>query len=81
MRGHFHLHIHAANYCPALLDVDNGVIKYEYVRPEGGNTAAGNVVATYSCNDGYSLIGESTLTCLSNEVWSSTLPLCARECD
>ena len=32
--------------------------------------------ATYSCISGYSLIGESSQTCLDTGVWSGKAPVC-----
>ncbi len=36
-----------------------------------------NTVATYTCNDGYVLMGDATRTCQSDGDWSSTAPTCA----
>ena len=41
-----------------------------------GNSFIYNAVVLYSCNNGYNLIGESTLTCQSNGSWSNTIPSC-----
>jgi len=35
-------------------------------------------IVTYSCNAGFELIGEATLTCLSDGVWDHTPPTCQR---
>ena len=35
-----------------------------------------NSVATYSCNDGYNLMGDATRTCLASGSWSGTAPTC-----
>ena len=32
--------------------------------------------ATYSCNTGYNLVGNSTRTCLATGVWSGNVPTC-----
>ena len=32
--------------------------------------------ATYTCNSGFSLVGSSTRTCLSNGSWSGSQPIC-----
>ena len=34
---------------------------------------------TYSCNTGYALQGDSTLTCMANEQWSPSVPTCNGE--
>ena len=35
-----------------------------------------NSTATYSCNDGYNLVGDTTRTCLASGSWSDTAPTC-----
>ena len=35
--------------------------------------------ATYSCNDGYTLEGVSTRTCLASGSWSDSAPICTGE--
>ncbi len=32
--------------------------------------------ATYTCNDGYRLIGDHTRMCQANATWSGTAPIC-----
>ena len=32
--------------------------------------------ATYSCNTGYNLVGDSTRTCQATAVWSGSAPTC-----
>ena len=32
--------------------------------------------ATYSCNTGYNLVGDSTRTCQTTENWSGSVPTC-----
>ena len=41
-----------------------------------GNSFIYNAVVLYSCNNGYNLTGESTLTCQSDGSWSNTIPSC-----
>ena len=50
-----------------------------------GNLTNGNVnitgtgfedKATYSCDDGYELVGPSERFCLSNDQWTSDAPIC-----
>ncbi len=36
--------------------------------------------ATYTCDNGYNLIGVSDRTCQANGAWSLTAPTCDREC-
>ena len=33
-------------------------------------------VATYTCNDGYELVGESMRNCLSDGMWDNFPPIC-----
>lgn len=48
----------------------------EAVAPVNGSVTENNSTATYSCNTGYELVGESTRTCESNGTWSSAEPNC-----
>jgi CUB/sushi domain-containing protein len=41
------------------------------------NYHAGAVI-TYTCNDGYKLVGKSKLTCQSDQKWSDPAPRCIR---
>ena len=34
--------------------------------------------ATYSCNPGYKVVGDSILTCQATGVWSGSVPTCQR---
>jgi len=59
--------------CGAL-SIMNGCVEYT-------NTTLGpGTVATFNCEDGYTLVGESSTTCLigenNNGVWSSNTPIC-----
>ncbi len=39
------------------------------------------VTTTYTCNTGYTLVGDMTRTCQANGMWSSSDPACECECD
>ena len=55
--------------CGTLSDPENG-----HVTSHPGHTFEST--ATYSCNDGYELDGQSTRTCLSTCHWSGNKPTC-----
>ena len=40
------------------------------------NTKPYNSTATYSCEDGYNLVGDAVRTCLSSGNWSGYSPYC-----
>ena len=54
--------------CGSLLAPANGLVNV--------STTVFNSTATYSCNDGYSLEGDSTRTCLASGLWSGRSPQC-----
>ena len=56
--------------CHRLSDLDYGVVKHEgvYVGHK----------ATYTCNHGYKLVGESVRKCLYNGYWSGVAPVCRK---
>ena len=33
-------------------------------------------VATYTCNEGYNLVGSSNRSCEANQLWSGVEPVC-----
>ena len=39
-----------------------------------------NAVASYSCNEGYSLVGDMIRTCQANGEWDGAEPTCMCEC-
>ena len=53
--------------CP-LLNIVSGSVRLTGFTP--GSTA------TYSCNDGYNLVGTSVRTCQANGEWSGSAPIC-----
>ena len=72
MRTNIHSHLcllSTAVNCGTLANPANGRVSY----------TAGTIVgqtATYSCNTGYSLEGDSTRTCQTTGVWSRSAPIC-----
>ena len=58
----------SAIFCPLLSNPVNGQVVFP-------STAVGSM-ATYSCNSGFSLNGESTRTCGTNGDWSGQEPTC-----
>ncbi|PIK45914.1 hypothetical protein BSL78_17223, partial [Apostichopus japonicus] len=58
--------------CPALFTPVNG-------RKDGSGTGYNNRVE-FSCDQGFSLLGESVLTCQSDGTWSSHVPECTGYC-
>ncbi|XP_064386669.1 sushi, von Willebrand factor type A, EGF and pentraxin domain-containing protein 1-like [Halichondria panicea] len=67
-RGTVHLLV-----CPDLMDLVNGSIAYDM---ETIDDRPVDTVATYTCDIGYTLIGNSTRTCGSDGVWSGSDPAC-----
>ena len=55
--------------CDALTDPANGQVSHP------GGTTFGQT-ATYSCNTGYTLVGDSTRTCQATGQWSGDAPIC-----
>ena len=63
-------------HSPVISCPTDGVITV----PENGQVSVGDFtfgsVATYSCNDGFVLIGNSTRICQADETWSDDNPTC-----
>ena len=55
-------------HCPNFTDVKNGGVILSGVSE--------NDRATFTCNDGYELVGDSSLICLSGGTWDSSPPVC-----
>ena len=55
--------------CGTLPDTANGQVTLN------AGTAMGQT-ATYRCNTGYNLVGESTRTCQDTGEWSESTPVC-----
>ena len=58
--------------CGSLMDPVNGAVSLT-------NTTY-NSTATYSCNDGFNLVGDTTRTCLASGNWSDSAPTCEGNC-
>ena len=65
-------HTHTAVDCGPLPNPANG----QTMAPSGTTF---NNMATYSCNPGFVLIGDTSQTCGSNGMWSPDAPACERE--
>ena len=65
--------------CPALDELENGHIMYDI---DNTTDFALNTVATHACNEGFSLVGQATRTCMDDDqadtigVWSKVAPSC-----
>ena len=57
--------------CERLLDIANGRVVLS------GLTVGS--LASYTCNTGFNLVGNSARTCQSNGLWSGVEPFCTRE--
>ena len=57
--------------CPPLMNPRSGSVSVSGLRQ--GSTA------TYSCNVGYNLMGDSPRTCDSTGTWTGSEPVCQRE--
>ena len=61
----------SGNVCPTLDDPANGNLVLS------GNTFG--ETALYTCNTGFILVGDSTLTCRGDGQWSGSPPVCNRK--
>ena len=57
--------------CPDLSTPANGMVTVM-------GTSVGDT-ASYTCNDGYELIGSMSVTCTSDGTWSDEPPMCRRK--
>ena len=58
--------------CGSLTDPANGMVDTTAGTTEG-------MMASYTCNTGYNLVGDTTRTCGTDGVWSSMEPTCESE--
>ena len=54
--------------CGDLFDPTNGGVSV--------NSTTFNSTATYTCDSGYSLVGDTTRICLASGLWSGIVPNC-----
>ena len=73
----------AANYFNVLLETTSillAVYCNPLSTPTNGAKSTGNVMfeteVKFACNEGYTLIGSPSITCLSNGSWSSNPSVC-----
>ena len=59
----------AAVDCGSLTDPANGQVDHT------SGTTLGQT-ATYSCNTGYNVVGDSSRTCQAEVIWSGSAPTC-----
>ena len=69
--------------CPFLLDLVNGSLTYSDDRDQNDSYAF-NVVATYSCDTGFSLVGNGNRTCTGDGssttgAFNGVAPICQSE--
>ena len=57
--------------CDSLTNLANGQVNHT------AGTTFGET-ATYNCNTGYNLVGDSTRTCQADGMWSGSEPTCQR---
>ena len=57
--------------CPDLSNPTNGTVTVM-------GTSVGDT-ASYTCNDGFELIGSMSVTCTSDGTWSDEPPMCGRK--
>lgn len=65
--------------------ITNGMVNYEGgITPDSNDRVPFNTVATYMCNGGFSLVGESSRTCTADDssnigAFDGDEPSCVRE--
>ena len=55
--------------CPGLSAPENGSVSVSKGEDVGS-------IATYTCDEGFKLVGQSTRSCQENGAWDGTEPLC-----
>ena len=58
--------------CPTLQTIKNGQIIYNYLQ----RLIIEGTLATYSCNNGYQMMGVNVSLCQANRIWSPSPPKC-----
>lgn len=70
------LHCFAAVQCPAVHELENGVIN---CRDNADMKFSYKNTCSFSCAPGYKLVGPSSVTCTSAAQWSEEIPHCEGE--
>ncbi len=73
--------MHIVAICPALPTIANGVMEYHVVEDLFNSTILymlNGTVATYTCNDGFSLDGNTTTRICDTRNWTGTEPMCIK---
>ena len=65
-------------FCSAPV-LENGVINYDRPRHNIDHDAIDGTIATFSCDDGYSLSGSSSSVCQADRTWDPQTPTCGNE--
>ena len=61
--------------CTPLSIITNGTVQYS-TEPIASGFITNGTVATYSCADGYEVVGEVDRTCLVDGTWTGAEPNC-----
>ena len=56
-----------------------GTIQNGFQQPSTITNICGAIIR-FTCNFGYEIVGDSTLTCVSNNRWSGSIPRCVQPC-
>ena len=64
-----------AGNCPALNGIADGMVSYSML-PESNGEYPEGTVATFSCDAGTELFGDTTRTCQSDHTWTNSDPTC-----
>ena len=72
MNSTFVVCFYLVKYCPVLIAPTNGT-------KDSNDTYCGSTVE-FNCDACYELMGNSQLTCLPNQTWSSEEPNCNGQC-
>ena len=61
--------------CSALRSLGNGRINYTHSTLENGAFPVGTI-ASFTCNEGYFLIGSEAASCQTSGTWNANTPSC-----
>ena len=66
--------MHFLSDCTTLSMITNGIVQNS--ESSTSDIITNGTVATYSCADGYELVGEENRTCLVDGTWTGAEPHC-----